>query len=596
MLIEGMNAGVYEFGPFRLHAAMRRLEKNGSTVTLTATLFDLLLLLVSRHGELVTKEDLITHVWGGRAVEENNLTVSVSALRKALGEESGARREYIETVPKYGYRFVAQVRVSAEATAPLAAGAGDAASIRTLAVLPLLNAAGDPELDYFADGVTEGIINRLSEVPQLRVMARSTVFRYKGVSANPLGAGRSLGVRAVLVGELRRSGEGIEVAAELVDVLDGSRIWGGHFRRRLSDTYALQDEIAREISEKLFLKLTPGESRRLSRSDTDDWEAYHLYLKGRYFWSKREGGHYRKAMRYFEAAIALDRRYALAYAGLADCHNELVLWEEIPPAEGYPVAKELILKALAIDDGLAEAHVSLAVVKQFFDWDFGGAEVEFRRAISLNPSSAITRRRYSTYLTHVGRWREALEQLRLSQMTEPLPDLINAKLARVYYYARQYERALELCRETPGQNQTHFDTCIISSLVLVKLGRAEEALEAALRARGLAPDSTEALANLGYVYGAVGEKNRALEVLANLSEISRHGYIPHHMMALPYAGLGDADGTIEWLERAIDARSFYMAALGALPIFDGLRADARFIRLLERIGHPARPSEPHRPE
>lgn len=423
MSSEARETGVYAFGSFRLDAAVRRLEKDGLPVTLTAKLFDILLLLVSRGGGLVTKGELIAEIWSDRVVEENNLTVSISALRKALGETHDQRRQYIETVPKYGYRFVAPVRRASEESAALAEEAPrDASAIRSLAVLPLLNAAGDPELDYLTDGITEGVINTLSGVPQLRVMARSTVFRYKGAGVDPRGVGASLGVRAVLVGELRRVGEGIEVAAELVDVRDGSQLWGGQYRRRLSGTYALQEEIAREISEKLFIKLTPGESERLSRGDTEDWEV---------------------------------------------CRETLVL---------HP--------------NLSDAH---------------------------------------SMISHA----------------------------------------------------------------LVKLGRAEEAVEAALRAHELSSNSVEGLATLGYIYGVAGRRAQAFEVLAELHRLSQHKYVPHHMSAMVYQGLGDVDNTLVRLEKAFDEKSYYMAALATLPIFEELHADARFQSLLERIGFPARLSEDH---
>lgn len=585
MSIEAKHTGVFEFGPFRLDSAVRRLLKDGAAVTLPAKLFDLLLLLVSRHGALVTKGEMIAEVWSDRVVEENNLTVSISALRKALGETNDGRRQYIETVPKYGYRFVAPVRkVSAGGDASVASVPGETSAFRSLAVLPLLNATGDPELDYLADGITEGVINTLSGLPHLRVMARSTVFRYKGTEADPRGVGASLGVQAVLAGELRRAGEGVEVAAELVDVRDGSQVWGGQYRRRFSDAYELQEEITREISEKLFLKLTPGVSERGSRSEADEWEAYHLYLKGRYFHTRRE---FRKAMRYFEAAVALDKGYAQAYAGLADCHSDLVQWDEIPPLVGYPTAKEILLKALALDDGLAEAHSTLAVIKEFFDWDFEGAEAEFRRSLSLNPNSAPTHRWYATYLSRSCRWREALEQLKLAQLTDPQPGLLSSKVGRILYYARQYERALEVYRETLALAPNFGDAYIILSLLLVRLGRVDEAVEAAVRGRDLMANSPEGLANLGYVYGAVGRRAQAYEVLAELHELSQHRYVPHHMSALVYAGLGETDETLDRLERAYAERSYFMPALGTLPIFDGVRADARFQNLLQRIGLPA---------
>ena len=594
MSSEAKETGVYEFGSFRLDAAVRRLEKDGLPVTLTAKLFDILLLLVSRGGGLVTKGDLIAQIWSDRVVEENNLTVSISALRKALGETHDQRRQYIETVPKYGYRFVAPVRrASEENVAPAEEAPRDASAIRSLAVLPLLNAAGDPELDYLTDGITEGIINTLSGVPQLRVMARSTVFRYKGAGVDPRDVGASLNVRAVLVGELRRVGEGVEVAAELVDVRDGSQIWGGQYRRRLSGTYALQEEIAREISEKLFIKLTPGESERLSRGDTEDWEAYHLYLKGRYFWGKGGVVQFRKAMRYFEAAIALDKGYAQAYVGLADCHTDLVQWDEIPPTVGYPIAKEQLYKALAIDDRLAEAHASLAAAREFFDWDFEEAEIEYRRSLHLNPNSALTRRRYATYLSRAGRWGEAVEEVRLAQLTDPLPGLLNFRLARILFYARRYEQMLEVCRETLVLHPHLSDAHIMVSHALVKLGRAEEAVEAALRARELSSNSVEGLATLGYVYGVAGRRAQAFEVLAELHTMAQHKYVPHHMSAIVYQGLGDVENTLVRLEKAFDEKSYYMAALATLPIFDELHADARFRSLLERIGFPARLSEDH---
>jgi DNA-binding winged helix-turn-helix (wHTH) protein/tetratricopeptide (TPR) repeat protein len=591
MSSEARETEVYEFGPFRLDAAVRRLEREGAPVTLTAKLFDILLLLVGRRGELVTKGEMIAEVWSDRVVEENNLTVSISALRKALGETNDGRRQYIETVPKYGYRFVAQVRrVTNGGAAPReSAVQPTTAAVRSLAVLPILNAARDAELDYLADGITEGVINRLSALPELRVMARSTVFRFKGSANDPREVGAALGVRAVLVGELRRVGDGLEISAELVDVRDGSQIWGGQYRRRLSGTYALHEEIAREISERLFVKLSPGDGG-LGRSDTEDWEAYHLFLKGRYFWAKRDGniGHYKKAMRYFEAAIALDKGYAQAYVGLADCHTDLVMWDEIPPTEGYPPAKELLQKALAIDDKLADAHASVASVREFFDWDFEGADLSYQRSIGLNPNSALTRRRYATYLSRTGRWRAALEELRLAQLTDPLPGLIDFKIGRILYYGRQYERAVEQCHKTLAINPRIGDPYILIAHALVKLGRMEEAVEAAIRGHALMANSIEALANVGYVHGAAGLRAQAFEVLAELHATTELKYVPHHLTALVYAGLGDADATIDRLEMAFREKSIYMAGLGTLPVFDDLRRDARFQSLLKRIGFPAR--------
>ena len=537
---------------------------------------------------------MLNKVWPNTFVNEANLTQQIFVLRRILGTDES--QQYIETIPRRGYRFASTIKeleeehseVKPESQPQVAAAAAaaqpspvEAPTITSLAVLPLTNASDSPNTEYLTDGITESIISNLSQLARLRVMARSTVFRYRGAGADPLGVGATLGVRLVLVGELRRGSDGVEVAAELVDVRDGSQVWSGQYRRRLSSAYELQEEVARAVAEKLFMNLTPGDNARLSRGETDDWEAYHLYLKGRYFLSRRE---FWKAMRYFEAAAALDKGYARAYAGLADCHSELVQWDEIPPVIGYPAAKEVLLKAMAIDEALAETHTTMAIIKEFFDWEFETAEAEYRRSLSLNPNSALTRRWYSTYLSRCGRWHEALEELKLAQLTDPQPGLLSSKVGRLLYYARQYERALEVGRETIALAPNLADAYIINSLVLVRLGRADEAVEAAVRGRELMGNSVEGLANLGHVYGAVGRRAQAFEVLAELNELSQHRYVPHHMSAVVYAGLGEADETLVRLERAFEERSYYMPALGTLPLFDVVRDDPRFKRLLQRIG------------
>ena len=269
-----------------------------------------------------------------------------------------------------------------------------------------------------------------------------------------------------------------------------------------------------------------------------------------------------------------------------DCHFDLVLWDEIPPMVGFPPARELLTKALAIDGGLAEAHTSLAAIRELFEWDFEGAEAAYRRSISLNPNSALSRRRYADYLARLGRWGEALEEVRLAQLTDPLPGLINFKLGRILYYARQYERTVDLCRETLAINPHVGGPYVLSAIALIKLGRADEAVEAAQKGRALMSNSVEALSNVGYINGAAGRRKEAYAVLEELHALSQHRYVPHHMIAIVLAGLGDADATLDRLEMAYREKSTFMPALGTLPIFDDLRKDARFRSLLERIGLP----------
>ncbi len=449
----------YEFGRFRLDPEEHLLLRNGKPVALTPKVFDILLVLIRNSGHVVEKGELMRAVWPDSFVEENNLTVNMSALRKALGT-GHAERQYIETVPKRGYRFFANVReVRGESPDLVEEYAGarliteEKSSVRrdqaitSLAVLPLVNASADPQMEYLSDGITETIINSLAQLPQLRVMARSTVFRYKGREADPQAVGHELGVGAVLTGRVSQVGESLIISMELVDVAHGWQLWGEQYNRNPADIFALQEEIAREISGKLRLRLTGEQQQRLTKRYTESTEAYQAYLRGRYHWNKytREG--LKKGTAYFQQAIDLDPGYALAYAGLADSYYRLSNLY-LPPREAMPKAKAAAMKALEIEEMLAEAHASLGLVRFWYEWDWQGAEREYKRAIELNPGYAIAPLWYGLQLMALGRFDDALAEMKRAQDLDPLSLVINTNLGGTLYRARRYDQAIEQCRRT----------------------------------------------------------------------------------------------------------------------------------------------------
>ncbi|MBD0371361.1 MAG: winged helix-turn-helix domain-containing protein [Pyrinomonadaceae bacterium] len=585
---------VYEFGPFRLDTTVRRLSRDGRPISLTSKIFDMLLLLVKKRGQLVTKEELMEELWPDRFVEQNNLTVHMTMLRKILGERHRDHK-YIETVQGRGYRFVARVReVEDENVDESSEAVVDTASrtaveqkdtlITSIAVLPFVNTSQDSKLDYLSDGLTASIINILSQIPQLRVMARSTVFRYKGRDLDGQAVGLELGVGAVLEGRVLQLSDRLIISVELVRALDGVQLWGEQYNRPPSDIFAVQEEIARELTGKLRLKITGAERKQMVRQLTDNIDAFHLYLKGSYFWSKRTPEDIRKGMKYFNRAIKLDKNYALAYAGLADCYSGLAIWNERPPRKSFPKAKQAVTKALEIDETLAEAHNALAVIREFYDWDFEEAENEYLRSLDLNPNSVLIHRRYAGYLSRMARHEEAIEQIKQAKELDPLSSNINMDLGGIYYYARQYNQAIEQCRETLEIDPNFGGPYILISLALLKKGKYEEAIAEAQKAQGLLGDNPDGIAHVGYAYAVAGRREAALEILNELLELSSQKYIPPYLMAYIYAGLKLHDLAFEWLEKAYEERSYVLVGLKALPLFDDLREDPRFSNLLQRVG------------
>ena len=459
-------------------------------------------------------------------------------------------------------------------------------AIDSIAVLPLVNTNADPEIDYLSDGITESLINNLSQLSNMKVIARSSVFRYKGRDTDPQVVGRELGVRAVLTGRVVQRGDGLVVSAELVDVQDNRHLWGEQYNRRLSDVLAVQEEIAREISERLRLKLTGQQQRQLAKRYTDNVEAYQHYLKGRFYWNKRTSGDAEKAIKEFEQAIAKDQNYALAYSGLADTY---LLRTSLPPNEAYPKAKEAAIRAIGLDDTLAEAHASLASVRHLYDWDRADTEREFKRAIELNPNYALARGLYGVFAMCMGRFDVAASETRRAQELDPVSPTVHLYASLVYYHAGQYDRSIEEARKAIelDPNVVPAYNFIVNAYAQKKM--YEEAIAEGEKARILSKGHAyskgyaNSLGSLGHAYAVAGRVEEANKMLAELRELAVKGYVSPYYSALIYAGLGDKEHALEYLDKLYQDREESLSTLKVDPSFFSLRGEPRFIDLLKKI-------------
>ena len=497
-------------------------------------------------------------------------------LQKELGEE-----------PERATRELQQQIISGQLASVTSASntqrAPDAA-INSLAIFPLVNAGSDPNAEYLSDGITESIINSLSQLPQLKVMARSTVFRYKGEEIDAREVGTKLGVRAVLTGRVLYRGDALNIQTELVDVRDGSQLWGAQYNRSSSDIFELQEEIAREITEKLRLRLSGADKGRLAKRYTENTEAYGLYLKGRYFWSKRTPETVKKSLKYFQRAIDRDSNYALAYVGLADSYTKLgdVGVAVLPPREAFSQAKIAAVRALEIDGTLAEAHTSMAHL-HMHDYEWLEAEREFKCANELNPNYATAHHWYAYLLLMVGRLDEAMIEIAEALELDPLSLPINADYGDILYFSRHYDQAIEQLRKTLEMDSHFYPARIDLGRVYEEKQMYEESMTEFQKARDLSGDIADALAALGHAYAVSGEREKALAMLARLNELSKTSYVSPYGVATVYAGLGEKGKAFEWLRRASAEHAGWVIYLKVDPKLDSLRQDRRFTELLRSV-------------
>lgn len=456
--------------------------------------------------------------------------------------------------------------------------------LNSLAVLPFVNVGGDPGTEYLSDGIAESIINNLSQLPRLSVRSFSSVVRYKGKELDPQSAGHELKVQAVITGRLVHRGDDIAINTELVDVRNNRQIWGDHYDRKVSGLLTIQEQISREISEKLRMRLTGQEKQRLARRTTVDSAAYQLYLQGRYEWNKRTLAGMQQSIDYFQQAIQKDARYALAYAGLADAYALLADYNVLPAKEVGPRVKTAASKAIELDDALAEAHTSLAWVKFVHDWDWPGAEKEFKRAIDLNPSYPIAHHWYGELLMAQARFDESLAQMDQAHQLDPLSPSINLALGYRFYYAGQWDQAIEQCQKVRAMDSAFIPAYVYLGRAYEQKSMYPEAISQLRRALELSEGDTNELAALGHAYAVSHQDGEARKILDQLKDRSTQTYVQPMWKAVIHIGLGEKNQAFDWLQRAYEDRSVWLVYLKVDPFFNPVRSDARFIELLNRVG------------
>jgi TolB-like protein/Flp pilus assembly protein TadD len=609
---------VYRFGSFRLDPANRLLSHNRQLIPIAPKPFEALLVLVQRHGQIVHKEELIKLIWADTFVEEANISQNVFLLRKLLGKD-GEGRQYIETIPGRGYRFVGKVRE--EQNPSLEVGVGrlgrDRISpkdkqtadnrnrfVASLAILPLANLSVDPDMEYFGDGITENIINGLSQVPRLRVIARTSAFRYKGREISIQEVARELNVETVVTGRIIMHGDTLNVQIEFTHVVDESQFWGKQYDLKITGILEAQQEISQEVLAQLRLKLElPSEEhKQLIRRPTNDVEAYQLYLKGCYYQNKLTEEGLRKGVEYFQAAIAKAPNFALAYTGLADCYalgglpldpDSALAYAELvdcyalvtsAPREAMSKAKAAALMALEIDDKLAEAHASLGFIRYRLDWDWLAAEREYRRAIELSPNCPKVHYWLSMCLRTMGRLDEALAEAKLAHEIDPFMHIVKVELGRIFYFARYYDQAIEYYRDVLELEPNFLPAHFRLGQAYTQKGMYEEAIAEFQRAIPLIGDDPEAIAALAHVYALSGRTDEARAVLTQLRALSLQRYVSSYDLAIIYVGLDDKDKALEWLQNAYADRSVWLIGIKVEPMLDSLRPDPRFAELMRRIG------------
>jgi len=458
--------------------------------------------------------------------------------------------------------------------------------IESIAVLPFVNASQDPNADYLSDGIPESLMDSLSRLATLKVMSRNTAFRYKGREQDVQKIGKELNVRAVLTGSVKQVGDQIVINVSLDDALDSHHIWGQQYERKVADILTVQREIAQEVSSSLRLQLTAvEEQQRVNKQYTENPEAYQLYLKGRYYWNKVTPDGTKKAIEYFQQAVEKDPGYALAYVGLADCYT--VNANPLPPKEKMPQAIQAARKALGIDDTLAEAHATLGRVFTVYDWDWSGAEKEFKRAIELDPRSAETHQWYGAYWQAIGRSDQSLAERRRAQELEPLSLIMNFELVQALYFARNYDQAIEQSHKNLELDQSFGPFYSFPPRAYEQKGMYREAItgfQKAITVQKPLQGKSISMARLAHVYALTGKKDEARAMLNELKLLAQQEYVPADAIALIYAGLGEKDEAFAWLEKAYDEHSFSMTWLKVEPSWDSLRSDPRFADLLRRMG------------
>jgi TolB-like protein/DNA-binding winged helix-turn-helix (wHTH) protein/Flp pilus assembly protein TadD len=627
------------FGVFELDLRAGELRKRGLRIRLQEQPFQVLAMLVEQPGEVITREQLRNKLWPADTFVDfdHGLNKAINKIRDALSDSAESPR-FVETVARRGYRFLAEVKVADStsvrgpelaAQPPPVADADDQGSlasdlakpkrflpslawktvafvlallmafvaawkfhswnrsspvIRSLAVLPLESLSNDPSQDYFADGMTDELISDLGQISALRVISRTSVMSYKNVRKPLPQIARELDVDAVVEGTVLRSGDRVRITAQLIDASTDKHLWSQSYEGEVRDTLTLQNEVARAVADQIRVNLNPQEQIALKSAKLVNPEAYESYLKGRYFWNKRTANGLNVALAYFVQAIDEDPKYAQAYSGLADTYALLGDWQyaALTPKEALPKAKAAAIKALELDSTLGEAHNSLAFVLDGFDWDLDSGGKEFRRAIELNPGYATAHHWYAWHLALLGRYDEAIPEMRKAENLDPLSLVINADLAELLVLAHAYDESILQSRKTiemdPNFGLAHNQ---LAQAYLQK-HMTDEAIIELRKAVQLSGDSPTCIANLARAYAASGKSTEAVKLLRELMKRSSPNYSYASEIAMIYASLGDPNQAMNWLEKGYNER--FNPGVLLRPGFDPLRSDPRFQDLAHRVG------------
>ena len=640
------------FGVFEVDLQTSELWKQGRKVRLREQPCRILSILLEERGAVVTREELTKRLWSeGTFVDfDHSLNTAVMRLREALGDSSDHPR-FIETLPRHGYRFIAQVEevpasevrradsgndrpselaapvnTSAQGAVPssrtnsplsftrrtfLIAGLVTAATalfaavtihfvragaavdlrgapIKSLVVLPFENLSEDKDQQYFTDGMTDELTAHLAKIHQLRVISRTSAMGYKGTHKTLSEIAGDLHVDAVIEGTILRSGNRVRITAELVQVSTDRHLWAETYESPIDDVLALQSRVATAIANEIRVNLTPEEQRLLANSKPVSAEAYENYLKGRYYWNKRSEGGLRKAIEYFQAATEKEPRYALAFAGLADCYSIIgsAIIGDVPSQEVASQARSAALKALELDPSLAEAQTSLATVRFNYDWDWNAASIGFQRSIELNPGYATAYQRYSLYLMAMGRIQESLLQMNRARDLEPLSISTNFSLGWRLYMARRYDQAIEQLRNTLEMDPDFGLPRTVLGQAYEHKGSYAQAIGELQKAVSISHGSPAMLGALGHAFATAGNRPEAEKILVQMNKSSKTRYVSPFYVAMVYAGLHEDDNALAWLEKAYNDRSNAIIFLKVDPAFDGMRSNARFQALLTRLAEP----------
>jgi TolB-like protein/DNA-binding winged helix-turn-helix (wHTH) protein/Flp pilus assembly protein TadD len=633
---------VVRFGTYEVSLQSGEVRKAGLRIRVQQQPMKLLEILLEHPGEVVTREELRSRVWPSESFGDFDqaLNIAIGKLRIALGDSAESPR-FIETLPKRGYRFIADVSVvdtdgrpkrqepvagdpPATDPGPKIQGIGLAVApqrrllptrwiiaalalvvivslailsvwvfrsrapaptgIRSIAVLPLENLSGDASQNYFADGMTDELITDLAQISALRVISRTSVMVYKGARKPLPQIARELNVDAVVEGTVLRSGDQVRITAQLIEASTDKHLWSQSYEGELRDTLALQNRVASAIADQIRINLTPQEQAALKNVKVVNPEAYESYLKGRYFWNKRTADGLKVALAYFKQAVEEDPKYAQAYSGLADTYALLGDWQYavMTPKKAFPKAKAAAIKALELDSTLGEAHNSLAFVLDGFDWDFDAAGKEFQRAIELNPGYATAHHWYAWHLSLLGRYDEAIAEMRKAENLDPLSLIINADLAELLVLAHSDDESIRQSAKTIEMDPNFALAHNQLAQAYLQKQMYDEAVAELKTAVQLSGGSPAFIANLARAYVASGKRNEAVKLLGDLKKRSNPGYSNASEIAVIYVSLGDTDQAMNWLEKGYDER--FNPGVLLRPGFDPLRSDPRFQSLVHRIG------------